>query len=468
MKDAGHPSGNRAIDSTQERLTRYACDLTYNGITEEAVHAAKVRVIDTLGALVAGFFSEPARIARNLAAQMADSSGATVIGTRLKTTPDMAAFVNGTTQRYIELTDSYHWPGSYGGHPSDVVTPVLSAAEYAQLAGRELITNIVLAYEIYLRFNDAFRNQGFDHTNLCCLATAVAAGKGMGLSPTQLSHCISMAIVPNNALRISRVGHLSMWKVTASGQAGRAGVFAALLARAGMEGPHLPFEGKSGWFDHVALERFPLKLMGGNGTPFKIKDTSIKLRPSVGVGIPSILAAEKLAPLKNINDVKAITVEVYKRAFDEIGADKHHWHPDSKETADHSAAFLVAVTLIDGMVTPRSFNDAHLHNPELHALMQKIRVIENPEFTQAYGRIPVQQRARVTVEMNNGERRMAEPEGSLDDLASPKTNDQISEKFRGLTEDVLGRKRVDALLDRLWHLEDIENVAEIPAAFVFD
>ena len=100
--------------------------------------------------------------------------------------------------------------------------------------------------------------------------------------------------------------------------------------------------------------------------------------------------------------------------------------------------------------------------------MQKIRVIENPEFTQAYGRIPVQQRARVTVEMNNGERRMAEPEGSLDDLASPKTNDQISEKFRGLTEDVLGRKRVDALLDRLWHLEDIENVAEIPAAFVFD
>ena len=245
-------SVNKAVDSIQQRLTDYACALNYDGLSPEAIHAAKVRIIDTLGALIGGFFGEPCRIARNLAAQMPNPSGATVIGTRMKTTPDMAAFVNATTARYVEMTDIYHWPGSSEGHPSDVVTPVLAAAEHAQVSGREFITSVVLAYEVYLRISDVFHNPGFDHTNFACLGTAVAAGKLLGLSPDQLSHCISMAVVPNIILRQVRTGHLSMFKAAAAGQAGRAGVFAALLARAGMEGPHLPFEGKAGWCDHVA------------------------------------------------------------------------------------------------------------------------------------------------------------------------------------------------------------------------
>src|SRR6185295_16624742 len=101
-------------------------------------------------------------------------------------------------------------------------------------------------------------------------------------SPGQLAHAISMAIVPNNCLKQVRTGHLSMFKATQAGQAGRAGVFAALLARAGMEGPHLPFEGKAGWCDHVARERFMFKAFGGPGTRFKIQDTLIKLRPACG------------------------------------------------------------------------------------------------------------------------------------------------------------------------------------------
>src|SRR5258705_4605175 len=102
-----------------------------------------------------------------------------------------------------------------------------------------------------------------------------------------------------------------MFKAAVSGQAGRAGVFAALLARAGMKGPHLPFEGKAGWCEHIARESLSLETMGGNGTPFKISDTQIKPRPSNGGSIASILAAEKVAPIKNIKNVKRVTVEVY-------------------------------------------------------------------------------------------------------------------------------------------------------------
>jgi 2-methylcitrate dehydratase len=466
MSETTGKQAGKAVDSIQARLTDYACALNYDALPPETVHATKVRVIDTLGALIAGFFAEPSVIARNVAAQTPDANGATVLGTRMKTSTEMAAFVNSSTARYIELTDSYHWPGSFGGHPSDVIGSLIAVAEHLNSSGRDLITSIVLAYEVYLRINDIFHNIGFDQTNFCLLGTAIGAGKLMGLTPQQMAHCISMAIVPNNALRVSRMGHLSMWKVTATGQAGRAGIFAAMLARAGMEGPHLPFEGKAGWCDHVALERFSLPVMGGAGEPFKIGYTSIKLRPTNGLALSSTLAAEKIAPL-NISEVAEVLVEVNRKAKDFVGTHAHHWHPDTKETADHSAPYLVGATLLDGAITARSFNDEHLRNPQLRALLPKIKVEENAEFTSAYARKPSEHKARVTVMLKNGQRLVGESGGGKDDLSSPKSDQQIIDKYRTLTEDVLGGKRVNLTLERLWALDKLANAAQIADDFVF-
>ncbi len=455
----------KAVDSIQERIVNYACGFDYRDVTPEAIHAAMMRVIDTLGALMGGFFMEPCVIARNLAAQMPNAHGATIIGTRIKTTPDMAAFANGTAARSTEMTDNYQWPGSFGGHTSDVVMPSLSVAEYAHKSGREFIAGVVLGYEVYARVSDVFHNMGFDHPNFSCLANAVVAGKLLGLSADQIGHAIAMAIVPNNALRVARIGHLSMWKVTASGQAARGGVFAALLARAGMEGPHLPFEGKSGWCDHVALERFSLNTMGGHGTSFKIGDTSLKMRPVSGILIPALVACEEIGAL-NIQDIKQITVEVNKKTLDFSAIGDHHWHPDSQESADHSAPYVVAVTLMDGKLTAASFNDAHLANPQLHALLQRIKVIENAQFTLASERKPVEHRSRVTVVMADGKQHIVESDGGKDNLSPRKSDAQIEGKFLALTEDLLGTKHVRALLDRLWRLEDMEDVAAIAPEFV--
>jgi len=150
LSDAGRKS-----DGLQQRLADYARALTYDSLTPAAAHAAKVRVIDTLAALVGGFDGEPCRIARSMAARAPLADGATVYGTATRTTPEMAAFVNATTARYAELNDVYHWPGSAGGHPSDVIMPLLGVAEHARATGHDLITAVVLAYEIYLRFSDA-------------------------------------------------------------------------------------------------------------------------------------------------------------------------------------------------------------------------------------------------------------------------------------------------------------------------
>src|SRR5688572_3205953 len=148
-------------DTIQSQLAGFAARLVYDDLDAAAIHAAKVRVIDTLGALIGGFFGEASRNAREVAARMPQVDGASVIGTRLTTSPDMAAFVNGTTARYVEMNDVYHWPGSSGGHPSDVLMPIFAVAEANRTSGRDLILAVVLGYEIYLRMSDAIRTPGF-------------------------------------------------------------------------------------------------------------------------------------------------------------------------------------------------------------------------------------------------------------------------------------------------------------------
>ena len=97
-----------------------------------------------------------------------------------------------------------------------------------------------------------------------------------------------------------------------------------MLFRSGMEGPPLPFEGKAGWCDNVARERFSLATMGGGATPFKILDTRIKYRPCSGNLIAPVLAAEKVSrSLKKIDEVKQVIVEVHARAKETGGTGEH-------------------------------------------------------------------------------------------------------------------------------------------------
>jgi 2-methylcitrate dehydratase len=235
-----------------------------------------------------------------------------------------------------------------------------------------------------------------------------------------------------------------------------------------MKGPHAPFEGKAGWCNHVARKSIALETFGGGKTPFKILDTLVKPRASCATTISSILAAEKAgAGIARIDDIEKVTVEVYERAKTGMGTGEHHWNPDSRETADHSIPYVVAASLIDKRLTPASFNDARLWSPELRALLPKIEVVTNDDFTAAYERVPVEHPTRVTVVLRDGGRSIGESGGDKGDLSQPKTDAEIEDKFRALTEGVLGLTRVDAALDTLWNLDTSQDVSRIPPLLTF-
>src|SRR5438874_3407159 len=227
-----------------QRLARYTNALRFEELPGRTIHEVKRRYIDSLGCAMGALSGEPGRIARALAKTVTSTVPATVIGTGHESSPEWAAFSNGVHFRYLDYNDTYL--SLEPAHPSDNIAAVLAAGEPMRAHGRDLITATALAYEIQCRLCDAasIRARGWDHVTYGSFSTTLAAGKLLALSEAEMVHAQGLAGVPNNAMRQTRVGELSMWKGCAFANASRNGVFAARLARAGLTGAAPIFEGE--------------------------------------------------------------------------------------------------------------------------------------------------------------------------------------------------------------------------------
>ena len=136
-----------------QRLASYAYRLRYEDLDAATIQRVKTHVTDTIGCGLCGLGPErPVRICREIA-QSANGL-ATMIGTHRKATTDMAAFANGAAFRYLDFNDSY--VVRFAVHPSDNIAACLAVAEAERASAKELITAIVIAYEVNCRLVDAF------------------------------------------------------------------------------------------------------------------------------------------------------------------------------------------------------------------------------------------------------------------------------------------------------------------------
>src|SRR5215831_10274872 len=228
------------------QLADYTCAQGFEDLSKDVVHEVKRRVIDSLGCALGAWNEEPFVIARKVTADFSAAHGSTIFGTDHKAPADWAAFANGCGIRYFDFNDTYL--SKEPAHPSDNISAALAVAESVGADGRDLITATALAYEIQCRMCDAasIRARGWDHVTYGSFSTSLAAGKLLGLDEEVLVHAQGLAGVPNNAMRQTRVGELSMWKGCAFANASRNGVFAARLAKEGMTGASQVFEGEMG------------------------------------------------------------------------------------------------------------------------------------------------------------------------------------------------------------------------------
>jgi 2-methylcitrate dehydratase PrpD len=214
------PDGSLHIaDSVVRGFAEFATTLDHRDLTARAVRAAKRCLIDALGCALGAQGTDVIVALQSVAAAATSTRPATLIGTTISTTPDLAAFVNGSAIRCLDFNDDYFGTdesnahGDNGPHPSDNIGAVLAAAQMAGADGSTTLLGTVLAYEVCGQLVDevVLRSNGWDYTIFHAIASAAAGARLLGLGLDATANAIRMAAVANLSVHESRAGSLSHW-----------------------------------------------------------------------------------------------------------------------------------------------------------------------------------------------------------------------------------------------------------------
>ena len=334
----------------------------------------------------------------------------------------------------------------------------------------DLITAIVLAYEVSCRMIDAFdlTTRGWDVPVFSLPAVALATGKLMKLSPEKLAQAVNLALNDHIPMGQTRAQTLSDWKGLADAEASRNAVFAALLARGGLTGPSPIFEGRLGFFKQVTGQGdVDVGAFGGRGKPFRILGCGMKPYPAVIYSQAVILAALAVAEdvTRGASDkagafdrITAIEIATTRRGYQQAGSEPEKWTPKTRDTADHSLPYIAARAMFDGDITNGSYTPEKLHDPRILAFMSKIKVAEDPALTARTGdTVP----ARVTAIMPDGKRISHETAHVPGFPGRPMGKADIERKFRGNIGTRWPRERTDSVLRALWDLDRTQDIGAL-------
>ena len=446
------------MQKLEEHLAEYAHTLDIGAIDAKVVHQAKRRMLDTIGCALAAFTAPPSRIARRWALPVAGPEGARVWGSLVRTSPDMAAFANGTMLRYLDTNDTHRTLD--GSHPSDNLGGLVAIAEMLGRSGSDLLEAMIISYEVQCRFVDSvpFNDKGWDQPVPGAIACALGAGRLLGLDREALKEAVALAVIPNLCTYQTRVGELSMWKGSAAANGARQGVFAALLASDGMTGPSEPFDGVFGVWNQTVGKPYELKPLAKPGMTYAVQQTNIKkyvVRDSCQLPVDT---AKLLRAKIQSGDVAELRIETYRSAYKGAVEDPELWAPRTRETADHSMLVAICATLVDGSITPETFNAERFKAPEVLDLIKRTKVDVTDEFTKA---VPGVRNCRITATSKSGASHSVHLFWTTADIERGLTDAEIETKFESLNRDMMPAAARRRLMDALWDLDKQPSVAAV-------
>jgi len=446
------------MSSIEDRMTDYAATLRLAELPEAVVHHARRRVLDTVGGALAAYTAPPVQIARRVAMPVAGAGASRIWGSLTPTSPDMAAFVNGTMLRYLDINDTHRTID--GAHPSDNIGGILAVAEATGASGAAFLEAVIIAYEIQCRFVDSvpFNDAGWDQPVPGVMACALACGRLLGLSQIELQQALALSVIPNLSTYQTRAGELSMWKGCAAANGARQGVFAAQLAAHGMTGPFEPFDGVFGLWQQTMGKAYEIPPFATptNGGIFAVTQTNMKKYPvRDSCQLPATTARELHAKIRP-SDIAGLRIETYRSAYKGAVEDPELWAPRTRETADHSMLIAVAATLIDGTITHETFNRERFKAADVLDLIKRTKVEVIDTFTKA---APGVRNCRIIATLKDGGEAAAHVAWTAADIARGMSDPELEEKFAKLTRDALTEPRRRDLIETLWQVDKLSNVS---------
>lgn len=454
-----HPSSDALPREEQLawRLAQVAADPV--PLDEEVVEAVIDRIIDTAAVAAASLRRAPVTAARGQAAAHPFSPGATILGVGpdRRVSPEWAAWANGVAVRELDFHDTF-LAAEYS-HPGDNIPPVVAVAQHCGLTGIDVARGIATGYEVQIDLarGICLHRHKIDHIAHLGPSAAAGIGTALALRPETIYQAIQQALHVTTATRQSRKGDISSWKAYAPAFAGKMAVEAVDRAMRGEGAPSPIYEGEDGviaWLLDGADASYEVPLPEPGEPKRAILDSYTKEHSAEYQAQALIdLARRMRGRIRDLSRVREIVIRTSHHTHNVIGTgsgDPQKMDPRAtRETLDHSIAYIVAVALEDGVWHhERSYSPTRAGRPSTVKLWHAIRTVEDPEWTRRYHEAEPEFGGRISVTLEDGT--VIEDELGVADAhprgARPFGRAEYVGKFRALADGVLSEAEQERFL----------------------
>ena len=436
-------------------VSDFITGITWEQLPPAVQRQARMATLDTLGATLAGTLTPVSRITTDLAVKTWPGDEATVLLQGQRVSAVGAAFANGYAANGLDIDDCAIYTK---GHPGAQIFPTaLALAESLGLGGAEMLTGLVVGYEVAHRAARIW-HATHDVYQACgswgAVACAAVAAHLLGLTPEQTQQGLGIAEYHAPNLPMMRdIDHPAMVK-HGIGWGAMSGILSAQLASRGFSAiPSLfGFERVQDWVSDVGQNYIMVE-----GLAWK--------RYACCAWVHAALRGAELLVKEHdfrAEEVAHIRVEAFREAV-RLGVEL----PTTTEEAQFNMAWPLAALLTDGEVGPEQMLEHGLGNRKIQHLAQRIEAVETEELNELYhmavrGDPQGKYASVVTITLQDGTAlNSGMVEGEINYPQQCWDEQSLEEKFRWLARHALDEARIDALVEMVWHFEEISRVEEL-------
>jgi 2-methylcitrate dehydratase PrpD len=437
-----------------QSLAHYVVATRWEDLPSPVRHQAKRSLMNFFAVALAGCRTGPVEIALRSLAEFSGGKQATLVGRTKRIDALSAAFLNAAGANVYDFCDTHLRTVI---HPSAPVVPALLAvAELRRVSGPDLLLALILGNEVQARIGLAISPSHYDrgwHITSTCgvFGAASGAGKLLGLDERQMVWALGTAATQSSGL-CECLGTPA--KSVSVGNAARNGLWSALLAEKGFDGPPEPLAGVQGFYN--ALHETPdLSLVTeGLGESWEILATSYKPYPC-GFVIHPVL--DCVLDWRRDNPKAEVTrIVVRGNPLLSVRTDR----PDisTGRESQVSVQHAVAAALVTGKAGLDQFTDACVRDPKVRALRSKVELVSDSAFSTIA--------AAVEITTADGKTHSLSQQAARGSDVNPIDDKDLEQKLRTAADDWDPRQDVTPLVDAIWTLDSRADVSGLASLAV--
>lgn len=433
-------------------------DVSFDDLSDDVKKQSKLLVFDTIGAMLEASNSnyDTGQKISSFANDMGAPLDSTIIGYDAKTSPPNAALANGTLGYFCDI-DAYN-PNVVMHAPAVAIPAALAVSEQNESTGQEFLFSSLLGVETAVRVSRALNPQtlysrGFHPTPVCgSIGASISAGYLEGLDQDEYITALGLAGLQTSGLLAWKEESTESFRPFNPGMAARNGVTSGLLASRGFGSPMDPFGGEYNLFRAFSDENKNVSaLTDGFGEEFELMEHAIKNYSCCGFLHPGL---DALLSLKEQNDIDPEEISAIRLHAPATGAELI----DGTELKSHSAQYTLALAALTGDFVVDYLVDDKMSDPKVSNLMDSVTVIRSDELDKTF---PDRFTSVVEIEMDDGSEYSKRVDHGKGTIENPFTYEEVKDKFRKHTSDVISGSEQDQILDLVENIEDVETIGEL-------